>query len=291
MAASAETQDGEGPGVRLQRLMADRGVASRRECERLIEEGKVTVNKRRVNRLPVFVNPDTDDIRVNGAPLPQPARPAYVILHKPPRTLAITRDDPAFGETRVTISDLVNHPAKARLFPVGRLEYHASGLVLLTTDGDLAHRLTHPRFGVPRVYEALVKRRLTEADLAEIERAFHASAKSGPRGRLDAPAGAVVALQLIKHDDDRSLIEIVLREGPNRQVADILARLGCPVKKLRRTGIGPLRLKRVAVGEWRELTRAELAALKRAAKGAPVAKAEGSATRRRGPKPEPKERA
>jgi 23S rRNA pseudouridine2605 synthase len=271
--------------------MADRGIASRRDCERLIEEGKVTVNKRRVTKLPVFVNPETDDIRVNGQPLPKPVRPAYIILHKPPRTLATTRDDPSLGAQRTTLTDLVDHPSKTRLFPVGRLEYHASGLVLLTTDGELAHRLTHPRFGVPRTYEALVKRRLTERDLAEIEKAFHTRPARG-----EAPA-AVVALRLLKHDEDRSLIEIVLREGPNRQVADVLARLGCPVKKLRRTGIGPIRLKGVAVGAWRELDRMELATLKKAARprkpGTPAAGSSASAPakRRRRAAPPPEARA
>lgn len=230
----------------------------------MIEEGKVTVNKRVVKRLPVFVDPEKDDIRVAGQPLPKEVRPTYILLHKPPRTLATTRDDAALGPARTTIADLVDHPSKARLFPVGRLEYHASGLVLLTTDGDLAHRLTHPRFGVPRTYEALVKRRLTEDDLLEIERAFHP--RQSPRERAEGPVGAVVALRLVKHDEDRSVIEIVLREGPNRQVADVLARLGCPVKKLRRTGIGPLRLKGVAAGMWRELDRSELTALKKAAR-------------------------
>lgn len=235
----------------------------------------MTVNGRRTSRLPVFVHPDRDEIKVNGYPLPAPPAPAYVLLHKPPRTLATTRDDPALGVQRRTLTDLVEHPAKARLFPVGRLEFQASGLVLLTSDGDLAHKLTHPRFGVPRVYEALVKRRLSQADLTQMEQAF---ATRNPR---QPSAGGVVVLRLLKHDADRSLIEIVLREGPNRQVGDVLARLGCPVKKLRRTGIGPLRLKGLAVGAWRDLTSAEVRALRRAAE--PGAPAKRPAKRRRAP--------
>jgi 23S rRNA pseudouridine2605 synthase len=250
--------------------MADAGVASRRDCERLIEEGHVTVNNRRVTKLPVFVNPDEDDIRVDARPLPRAQRPVHVILYKPSGALAATRDDAALAVKRTTLTDLVDHPAKARLFPVGRLEFNASGLVLLTTDGDLAHRLTHPRFGVPRTYEALVKRRLSSADLAEMERAFLPRLK---KSQMKAAAAAPqppspVQLRLVKHDDDRSLIEITLREGPNRQVADVLKRLGCPVKKLRRVAIGPLRLRAVALGEWRELERSEVVALQRAARAA-----------------------
>lgn len=258
--------------------MADRGVASRRDCEKMIEAGEVTVNGKRTHRLPVFVDVDADKILVRGIPLPRPVRPTYVLLHKPPKTLATTRDDPAFGVQRRTLTDLVDHPAKARLFPVGRLEFHASGLVLLMTDGDLAHRLTHPRYGVPRTYEALVKRRLAQEDLVQMEQAF------APRGPQGAAAGGngVVVLNLLKHDADRSLIEIILREGPNRQVGDVLARLGCPVKKLRRTGIGPLRLKGLAVGAWRELTAAEVRALTRLASGARPA----PARKTRRPRPE-----
>jgi 23S rRNA pseudouridine2605 synthase len=256
--------------------MADAGVASRRDCERLIEEGHVTVNKRRVTRLPVFVQ-EGDDIKVDGRPLPPPGRPTHLMVYKPARSLATTRDDPTMGVKRTTVLDLIDHPAKSRLFPVGRLEYHASGLVLLTTDGDLAHRLTHPRFGVPRTYEALVKRRLMQQDLDGIGRAFQ-----GPRGR----GGSPVNLRLIKHDEDRSLIEITMHEGPNRHVADVLAHLGCPVKKLRRTGIGPLRLTGVALGSWRELTRPEVTALVRAAKRA-TSKGPGSEQPRRRPRPRP----
>lgn len=255
--------------------MADAGVASRRDCERLIEEGHVTVNNRRVTRLPVFVQPD-DDVRVDGRPIPRPGRPAHLMVHKPARTLATTRDDPTLGVKRTTVLDLVEHPAKPRLFPVGRLEYHASGLVLLTTDGDLAHRLTHPRFGVPRTYEALVKRRLSQEDLDEIARVFTARARRS--------GGFPVTLSLIKHDQDRSLIEITMHEGPNRHVADVLARLGCPVKKLRRTAIGPVRLSGVAVGSWRELDKSEVAALKRAARQ------DGAPTGSKQPKPRPASR-
>jgi 23S rRNA pseudouridine2605 synthase len=251
--------------------MADAGVASRRECERLIEEGHVTVNDKRVTKLPVFVDPGSDKVLVDGRPLPRiSTRPTYIMLYKPSGALAATRDDSNLEIKRKTLSDLVDHPDKARLFPVGRLEFNASGLVLLTSDGDLAHLLTHPRFGVTRTYEALVKRRLSQRDLEQMELAFLPRLK---KSEMKAAAAAPqppspVKLTLVKHDADRSLIEITLREGPNRQVADVLARLGCPVKKLRRIAIGPLRLRAVALGSWRELDRSEIVAIKKAAKRA-----------------------
>lgn len=267
--------------------MADAGVASRRDCERLIEEGHVTVNGRRVTRLPVFVDPQEDKILIDGRPLPKIAtRPTYIMLYKPAGALATTRDEPTMGVKRKTLSDLVDHPAKARLFPVGRLEFNASGLVLLTTDGDLAHRLTHPRYGVTRTYEALVKRRLSQADLEQMEKAFLPRLKkSEMKAAAAAPAPpSPVQLNFVKHDADRSLIEITLREGPNRQVADVLSRLGCPVKKLRRIAIGPLRLRAVAVGSWRELERSEITAIQRAARRAdPTSKSPTSQQPRRRP--------
>ncbi len=265
--------------------MADAGVASRRDCERLIEEGHVTVNDRRVTKLPVFVDPANDKILVDGRPLPRVStRPTYIMLYKPSGALAATRDDANLGIKRKTLSDLVDHPDKARLFPVGRLEFNASGLVLLTSDGDLAHLLTHPRFGVTRTYEALVKRRLSQKDLEQMERAFLPRLKkSEMKAAAAAPSPlSPVRLTLVKHDADRSLIEITLREGPNRQVADVLARLGCPVKKLRRIAIGPLRLRAVALGSWRELDRSEIVAIKKAAKrAAPTSKAPTSQQPRR----------
>jgi 23S rRNA pseudouridine2605 synthase len=272
-------------GVRLQRLMADAGVASRRACEELIESGHVTVNGLTVTKLPVFVDPAADDVEVDGRRLPrEAARRLYIMLHKPPRTLTSTADEDATDRGgRTTVLDLVDHPAKARLFPVGRLDYQTTGLVLLTNDGDLANRLTHARHGVPKTYEALVRRALTASDLLELERALAAAtARPGPPRKLSAARRAealaagedqhrpvrleLVALKDGEHSDNtRILITLTEGAGPGRQVRDVLARLGCPVKRLRRIAIGPLLLKGVAMGQWRELERGEVVALKRAA--------------------------
>jgi len=135
--------------VRLQRWMADAGVAARRVCEQLIEEGKVRVNGRVTKKLPVFVDPQEDRIEVSGRLIQPPARHVYIMLNKPERVLVAAADEPGLERTKVT--DLVRHALAPRLFPVGRLEWDAQGLVLLTNDGAFAQRLTHPRYSVPKV--------------------------------------------------------------------------------------------------------------------------------------------
>src|SRR5690606_13551855 len=148
---------------RLQRVMADAGVASRRACEELIARGAVEVNGEVVTELPIFVDPREDRILVEGRPLPKRGggdRNIYIMLNKPERTLTTVTDEREFGGEgggRRTVMDLVDHPARARLFPVGRLDYATRGLVLLTNDGELANKLTHPRYGVHKTYEAVVK--------------------------------------------------------------------------------------------------------------------------------------
>lgn len=249
-------------GERLQRVMADAGVASRRGCEELIEGGHVEVNGRFVTRLPIWVDPDSDEIRVNGRPLPGRERPLYVLLNKPTRTLSTNRDEP--GSDRRTVLDLVEHPARASLFPVGRLDYDTLGLVLLTNDGDLANRLTHPRYGVPKTYRAVVKGQIGPDEARELEEGiFLAERKEGRT--VGAVRTSRVEVSVVHQDRDKTTLELVLREGRNRQVRRMLAAVNCPVKKLERVAMGPLRLKGVARGAWRELTAGEVRALRKAA--------------------------
>jgi 23S rRNA pseudouridine2605 synthase len=163
------------PRVRLQRVLADAGVAARRRCEQLIEEGRVEVNGEVRSSLPVFVDPTRDLITVDGKAIArQPSRGVrftYIVMHKPPRTLCTSADEPEIG--RVTVLDLVDHPAKSRLFPVGRLGWNESGLVLLTNDGEMANRLSHPRYGVPKVYLAAVKGDVREGDLKNLTKEMY----------------------------------------------------------------------------------------------------------------------
>ena len=248
--------------VRLQRVMADAGVAARRACEEMIEAGQVQVNGRLVRDLPVFVDPAADRIMVNGRPLLPPDRPVYVMLNKPPRTLSTARDEP--GSQRRTVLDIVKHPSNARLFPVGRLDYDTLGLVLMTNDGELANRLTHPRYEIEKTYHAVVKGRMLESSLAQLEKGMFIAERREGR-TVGARRASHVGLKIKHVDRERSVLEVTLREGQNRQVRRMLAKAGHPVKKLTRVSMGPLKLKGLASGEWRDLTPAEVGALKRTA--------------------------
>lgn len=270
--------------VRLHRYMADLGVASRRACESLIASGEVSVNGELVTAHPVFIDPVHDRVEVSGRPLPRarsgaggsvnaelPAgltrRKIYVMLNKPTHTLTTSRDEPEYEGDRRTVMDLVKHPTGARLYPVGRLDYETRGLVLLTNDGDLANRLTHPKFGVHKSYEAVVKGRLEDDQIAELEKGIYlAERREGQT--VGAKRTARAELEIVRRDRERTILRVTLREGRNRQVRRMLAGVGHPVKKLTRVGMGPLKLSRCAPGEWRELDAGELRALRRAASAA-----------------------
>ena len=243
--------------------MADAGVASRRACEALIEAGSVEVNGQLVTELPVWVDPARDRIEVDGRPIRKTAeRQMYILLNKPTRTLTTAKDEP--GSERRTVVSLVDHPERARLVPVGRLDYDTTGLLLMTNDGELVNRLTHPRYGVPKTYRAMVKGRVDPEAIGELEQGIYLAERREGR-TVGAARTSRVELRVVFADRDRTTLEITLREGRNRQVRRMLAAVGFPVKKLERIGMGPLTLKGVPRGGWRELKAAEVKALKRAA--------------------------
>ena len=250
----------------MQRILAEAGVAARRVCERLIEEGHVQVNGKIANKLPVFVDPDHDHIEVDGRPIARKksARPRllYIMVNKPARTLTTASEEP--GDERTTIFDLVDYPGKPRLFAVGRLDYETTGLVLLTNDGTMANVMTHPRYGVPKTYEAVVKGLPDQISLAKLEKDIHKAAlrAAEEEGSSHAPR---VELKITKRDSEKTMIELTFREGKNPQVRRMLAIAGWPVKKLTHIRLGPLELRALALGKWRELERDELAALKKTA--------------------------
>ena len=251
---------GPAGGERLQRVLSQAGVASRRACEALIEEGRVEVNGRVVTTLPVFVDVSSDRITVDGKVVSTSDRKLYVMLNKPARTVTTAHDEP--GLDRRTVVDLVEHPSGIRLFPVGRLDYETMGLLLLTNDGEMANALTHPRYGLAKTYRAIVRGRLADADIESIERGIYLADRKQGRS-TGASRTARVHVEIIKRDRDRTIVEITLKEGRNRQVRRMLASIGYPIKKLERVAIGPLRLKGIARGAWRELSRDELRTLRR----------------------------
>lgn len=284
--------------VRLQRVMADAGVAARRACEDLIEQGHVTVNGEVVRRLPVFVDPHADRIMVDGRPLRAPERKLYLMVHKPERMLVTTADEPEFD--RATIAEIVDHPAKARLFPVGRLDFESAGLVLMTNDGDLANALTHPRFNVPKTYEALIKGRVDQALLDGVRVKLRGLRKreardDGTQGPVSV--GPIPEFEFVKLQGANTIVRITLLEARNRELRDVLEFLGMPVKRLVRVGIGGLTLSGVAPARWRELTRDEIHLLRRPRGGfvprprplpaAPAPAPAPMATRPPQPKPRP----
>lgn len=258
--ASARTPKGE----RLQRILADAGVASRRACETMIEEGRVSVNGRTVLTLPAFADPEQDRIVVDGRLIAKPERRVYLMLNKPARTLSTSRDEP--GADRKTVVGLVDHPAAPRLFPVGRLDFQTTGLVLLTNDGELANRLTHPRYAVPRTYHAIVKGDVNDVMLAEIEKGLRRFERRNAKARPGTPP-AHVELSVAKREPGRTILEVTLVRGPVQALTGLLKTYGCAVRSLERIALGPLTLRGVARGQWRELDRKEIGALRRAARG------------------------
>jgi pseudouridine synthase len=232
------------PPVRLQKLLAEAGVASRRAAERLIVAGRVRVNGVPVTELGAHADPARDSIEVDGRPIPGAGPKRYVLLHKP-RGFLTTREDPR-GRPRVF--DLVPELG-VRLYSVGRLDFDAEGLLLLTNDGALTYRLTHPRHGVRRIYHVLVEGRLGPDVLAALERGVVLE---------DGPARVDRARRLRGAGPGLNWVELSLSEGRYREVKRLCRAVGLAVQRLRRVAFGPIELGELPSGQWRELTPAEV---------------------------------
>lgn len=274
-------------GVRLHKAMAEAGVASRRESEALIAQGRVKVNGHVITQMPAWVDPDNDKITVDGEHLkrkkittgwgndrgpsggihPGGGAKTYIMVNKPKRVIS-TNDDP---EGRKRVIDLIDIPIAARLYPVGRLDYESTGLILLTNDGELTNRLTHPSYEITKRYHVNVDGRLTADDAEKLRKGMILAHKGKPGGtgsHVRLAAAAVV--KILGHETDRSrgdrtALSITLKEGQNREVRRIMARLGHKVRKLERVAIGPVKLKGLATGQWRMLTSTEVNMLYKAA--------------------------
>ena len=232
--------------VRLHKLLAQSGIASRRKCEELMLAGLVVVDGEVVTRLGTKVDPRTAVIRVDGKRLPPVSKHVYLALNKP-RGVVSTMSDP---EGRRTLQDLVSERPE-RLFHVGRLDTDTSGLILLTNDGDFAHRLAHPSYEVDKTYVAEVE--------GEITKAIIQTMRDGVT--LDDGPVAVSRARLVSGGAGKSIVELVIHEGRNRIVRRLLDQLGHPVRRLTRTAIGPVQLSGLRSGEVRDLTLAELGEL------------------------------
>lgn len=222
---------------RLQKVLASAGLGSRRHCEEYILAGRVTVDGEVVTQLGVKVDLQRQQVAVDGERL-RPHKKVYYLVNKPPGYLSTTAD-PA-GRPRAI--DLVP-PSEARLFTVGRLDETTEGLLLVTNDGELAHRLAHPRFQVQRVYRALVAGVPTQESLNELQRGIHFA-----EGKF-----RVRAVRIVKSQGRSAVLELVLTEGQNREVRRLLARVGHKVMALKRIAFGPLKLADLEPGAYRPL--------------------------------------
>lgn len=237
---------------RLQKVLAQAGIASRRASETMIEQGRITVNGQTVTVQGFKVNPRRDIIAVDGRELPKLSqKPVYLILNKPRDVLTTVRDD----RGRRTVVDLVE--AAERVYPVGRLDLKSEGLVLLTNDGELAEKLTHPRSHVEKEYQALVAGRPTTPTLIRWRRG-EIEVEGQPTER------AVV--ERLKIEGDNTWLKIILTEGRKRQIREVGQALGHRVLRLERVRIGPIKLGHLKPGKWRHLNPSEVEQLKRSVK-------------------------
>lgn len=232
--------------MRLNKYLADCGVDSRRNCDEIIAQGRVKVNGKTITRLGVDVDPENDSVSLDGRRLRQKRRDVYVMLHKPKGVVCTAKDD----KGRKTVLDLVD--VKARLFPVGRLDYDTEGLLLLTTDGQLAQTLTHPSHHIPKTYVARIFGELSEEEEKSLEKGVLLD------GALTQPA----SVKVVEKDDRTSRIEITIFEGRNRQVRRMLESVGKDVEFLKRVSVGELRLGGLSRGKYRFLTEKEINYLK-----------------------------
>ena len=233
---------------RLQKILSQAGIASRRASEQLMLDGRVTVNGATVRELGTKADAGHDDIRVDGRRIRIAQVHRYILLNKP-RGYVTTRSDP---QRRPTVVGLLAG-VREYIYPVGRLDFDSEGLLILTNDGDLAARLTHPRYEVPRIYEARVLGVPDARDLARLSKGVPLA------GRRTAPAG----VQLRVSRAGEATLLITVREGRNRQVRNMCDAIGHPVTNLKRIAIGPIRDTRLKPGQWRELTQTEIKNLKR----------------------------
>jgi len=236
--------------MRLQKYLSHAGIASRRKAEELIAQGRVCVNGVRVKDMGVKVS-SNDIVEVDGKNVRLEGRKVYIMLNKPVGYVSTVKDQFA----RKTVLDLVRD-VKERIYPVGRLDYDTSGLILLTNDGDFAFTLTHPSHEIEKVYSAVVKGVVNKDKIEVFKKGIMIE------NYITSPA----KLRIINICDNTSVIEITIHEGKNRQVRKMCEAIGHPVLKLKRVSIGPLKIGNLEEGKWRYLTDREVKALINSAK-------------------------
>jgi 23S rRNA pseudouridine2605 synthase len=227
---------------RLQKVLAHAGVASRRKAEELIQQGRVMVNGKVITQLGTKVDPDRDEIRVDGERIRTASSFVYIMVNKPRGVLSVMEDD----RDRKSLGNLVSAPT--RLYPVGRLDASSEGLILLTDDGGLANLLTHPRYQHEKEYLVLVNGRPSDSTLEAWRRGVLLDEK------LTAPA----RVGIVRSQGDSTLLRVAMYEGRKRQIRRVASLLGHPVRELTRVRLGPLQLGTLETGQWRYLTPKEV---------------------------------
>jgi len=241
---------------RLQKILSAAGVASRRTAETLIQQGRVSVNGRTVTELGTKADAASDDIRVDGRRVKGAQRRRYLLLYKP-RGYITSRSDP---QHRPTVIDLLSKGGvREYVYPVGRLDYDSEGLLILTSDGELAAGLTHPSHGVEREYEVRVRGVPDAHDVDRLSKGISLE------GRRTAPARVKVEDVIEAESGSQAVLTFVIHEGRNRQVRDMCDAIGHPVVRLRRVRIGPITDEHIRPGEFRDLTPHEVALLRMSA--------------------------
>ncbi len=236
--------------IRLNKYLANLGIASRRSIDEFISQGKIKINGKILKDLGIKVDPQKDDIEVNGKKIAQQTQElTYIILNKPRGVLSTAEDESG----RVSVVDLVKLPM--RLYPVGRLDKESHGLILLTNDGDLAYKLTHPKFHVPKVYRAKMRGFVTNENIAKMRRGVY----------LEDGKTAPAKVRTIYRNSNETMLEITLYEGKKRQIRRMSAHLHINLLDLQRIAIGAIPLGELQMGKWRKLSENEVASLKNCA--------------------------
>lgn len=237
-------------GERLHKFMASAGVASRRKCEEMILQGRVTVDGKTVRQLGVVIDPEVNVVRVDGRRI-TPQRSVTIAFYKPKGVLATMRDE----RGRVCVADLLPE-MDVTLKPAGRLDKSAEGLMLFSTDGELLQRLTHPRFEVPRTYVCVVRGLVGDSAIEHLKKGVYVPPEAEEAGFRTKPADA----EVISHDPERnrSSVRITVREGRKHQVKRMLKAIGSPVIELKRISIGPIRIGSLKPGQSRVLSKVEV---------------------------------
>jgi 23S rRNA pseudouridine2605 synthase len=244
----APTDEPEAHLVRLNKYLADHGIASRRRCDELIAKGKVTIDGEIVTQLGTKVDPRVQQVDVDGVVLqPELTEPRYYLLHKP-RGVVCTNDR---REARMRAIDLVTDPRKGRIYTVGRLDEESTGLILLTNDGEFGNRIAHPRYGVTKTYLVKLRGRIEGEAIEKVKHGV----------RLAEGWTAPAFVKVLKRTHEWSLLTVTLNEGKNREVRRVFAAVGFNVLTLRRTHIGTLSDRSLKEGQWRPLLSVEVAEL------------------------------